>query len=129
MDGIEKHPTRLMFKASDVGALQKGSKKDDTTPPSELDEYRNKTYIRNNLLFSQSFVISIPLNTKLRAGELIDIKLPIKRGDGDKPADSYGNDKTNDPSGTYVISELRHTMSGKEIGQTDVKLIRDVFTA
>ena len=129
MDGLEEHPTRLMLKASDVGVAQKGSKKDDTTPLSELDEYRSKTYIRNNLLFSQSFVISIPLNTKLRVGELIDVRLPIKKGDGDKPADSYGNDKTNDPSGTYLISELRHTMSGKEIGQTDVKLIRDVFTA
>ena len=129
MDGIEKHPTRFMVKASDAGVSQKGSKLEEKTPTAELDEYRNKSYIRNNLLFSQSFVISIPVNTKLRVGELIDVKLPLKKGDGDKPADSYGNDKTNDPSGTYLISELRHTMSGKEIGQTDIKLIRDVFTA
>ena len=128
IDGLEEHPTRLMLKASDGGVAQIGARRDDTVPLSELDEYRNKTYIRNNLLFSQSFVISIPLNTKLRAGELIDIKLPIKRGDGDKPADSYGNDKTNDPSGTYLISELRHLMGAGE-AETQLTLIRDTFTA
>ena len=69
MDGLEESPTRLMVKASDVGVSQKGAKIDETTPPTELDEYKNKSYIRNNLLFSQSLSISIPLNTTLRAGE------------------------------------------------------------
>tara|TARA_R100001480_G_scaffold9135_4_gene17511 strand:+ start:176 stop:1399 length:1224 start_codon:yes stop_codon:yes gene_type:complete len=128
MDGLEESPTRLMVKASDVGVSQKGSKIDETTPPTELDEYKNKSYIRNNLLFSQSLSISIPLNTTLRAGDMIDIKLPVKKGDGESPTSSYGNEKSNDPSGKYLIAELRHTI-GSKTSQTNLRLIRDVFTA
>jgi|TARA_R100001443_G_scaffold7243_2_gene16470 hypothetical protein len=128
MDGLEESPTRLMVKASDVGVSQKGAKIDETTPPTELDEYKNKSYIRNNLLFSQSLSISIPLNTTLRAGDMIDIKLPVKKGDGESPTSSYGNEKSNDPSGKYLIAELRHTI-GSKTSQTNLRLIRDVFTA
>jgi len=117
-----------MVKASDVGVSQKGAKIDETTPPTELDEYKNKSYIRNNLLFSQSLSISIPLNTTLRAGDMIDIKLPVKKGDGESPTSSYGNEKSNDPSGKYLIAELRHTI-GSKTSQTNLRLIRDVFTA
>ena len=82
---LDEIPTRLMLKISDVGVSQKGSEKKETQPASELDEYKNKSYIRNNLLFSQSLSISIPLNTNLRAGLVIDVKLPLKQGtDGDE---------------------------------------------
>ncbi len=129
--GFAKKPTRLMLRASDAGALQKGSVKDETEPQNSLAVYQNKSYIRNNLLFSQSFMMSIPVNTKLRVGELIDVKLPLKR-DTQNPANRFGNDKTNDPSGIYLIAELRHTLSrlgNRKVAQTTVRLIRNVFTA
>ena len=135
MEGLEKSPSRFMLKASDVGAAQRGSKRDDKVPVTELDEYKNKSYIRNNLLFSQSLTVSIPLNTKLRVGELIECKFPLKKTDKDTgqpdedAAGSYGSDKTNDISGTYLIAELRHTMTASIYAQTNLKLIRDVFTA
>ena len=125
---LDETPTRLMLKISDVGVSQKGSDKKETQPASELDEYKNKSYIRNNLLFSQSLSISIPLNTNLRAGLVIDVKLPLKQGtDGDEKVDSYGSDRTNDSSGRYLISELRHIMAGGK-SETQLKLIRDVTT-
>ena len=127
MDGLEKHPTRLMLRVDDVGVAQVGAAKSETVPKSELAKYQNKSYIRNNLLFSQSLSISIPLNSTLRVGVVIDIKLPTKKGDGTTQTDSFGSEKRNDPSGRYLIAELRHLI-GRGKSETQLKLIRDVFT-
>ena len=126
MDGLEKHPTRLMLRVDDVGVSQVGSSKEDTVPKSELAKYQNKSYIRNNLLFSQSLSISIPLNINLMAGFLIEVKFPLKNEDGSSSTDKYGNEKTDDPSGRYLISQLRHLMAGGR-AETQLTLIRDVF--
>ena len=128
LDGIEDFPTRLMLRVNDFGVAQKGAKKDEVQPLSELAVYQNKSYVRNNLLFSQSINISIPLNTTLRAGDVINIKLPVKKDDKGSKTDSYGNERTNDPSGKYLVSELRHVIGGGS-AETQLKLIRDVFTA
>ena len=128
LNGIENYPTRLMLRVNDLGAQQKGSKKKDVEKLNELAVYQNKSYIRNNLLFSQSLSISVPLNPELRAGQVLNLKFPLKKGDGEKETDSYGSDKTNDPSGKYLISELRHLIGGGK-GETQLTLIRDTFTA
>ena len=128
LDGIEKHPTRLMLRVNDYGVSQKGSKKEDTVPESELAVYQNKSYIRNNLLFSQSLQISIPLNPDLRAGNVIDVRLPVKKGDGSSGDSELGKETTKDISGRYLISELRHLLGGGK-SETQLTLIRDVFTA
>ena len=125
---IDKFPTRLMFRVNDFATTQKGSKKKDEQPANELAVYQNKSYIRNELLFSQSMKISTPLNPDLRVGQMIEIKLPLKKGKGDAPVGSYGNDKTNDPSGKYLVSELRHLV-GRQSAETQLTLIRDVFTS
>jgi len=127
LTGIEDYPTRLMVRVDDVGVAQVGSAKTDVQPKSELAKYQNKSYIRNNLLFSQSLSISIPLNTTLRAGFALDIRLPLKQENGDANVDSYGSDRSNDPSGRYLIGELRHLIGGGQ-SETQLKLIRDVFT-
>ena len=124
---IQDYPTRLMVRIDDVGVAQVGAAKTDVQPKSELAKYQNKSYIRNNLLFSQSLSISIPLNTTLRAGFALDIRLPLKQENGDADVDSYGNDRSNDPSGRYLIGELRHLIGGGK-SETQLKLIRDVFT-
>ena len=128
LNGIENYPTRLMLRVNDFGAQQKGSKKKDVEKLNELAVYQNKSYIRNNLLFSQSLSISIPLNPELRAGQVLNLKFPLKKGDGNEETSSYGNDKTNDPSGKYIVSELRHLIGGGK-GETQLTLIRDTFTA
>ena len=124
---IQNYPTRLMVRVDDVGVAQVGSAKTDVQPKSELAKYQNKSYIRNNLLFSQSLSISIPLNTTLRAGFALDIRLPLKQENGDANVDYYGSDRSNDPSGRYLIGELRHLIGGGQ-SETQLKLIRDVFT-
>ena len=128
LNGIEEYPTRLMLRINDFGVQQKGSKKKDVQKLNDLAIYQNKSYIRNNLLFSQSLSISVPLNPELRAGQVLNLKFPIKKSDGNEETDSYGNDKTNDASGKYVISELRHLIGGGK-AETQLGLIRDTFTA
>ena len=80
------------------------------------------------MLFSQVLQIAIPVNTELRAGDLVKIKLHLKRGQGEEKTDSYGDDSSNDLSGNYLISELRHIIGGGR-SETQLSLIRDVFTA
>ncbi len=129
-NGLENFPTRLMLRVTDPGAMQVGATKDDTQPESELAVYQNKSYARNNLLFSQSLSIVIPFNPDLRAGYMIDVKLPLRKSEDEKST-TYGTDKDNDISGKYMISELKHTLSNLEGSKatTRLTLIRDVFTA
>ena len=128
-DKLEDKPTRLMFRILDQGALQKGSTKKDVEKRNELAVYQNKSYIRNTLLFSQSLNISIPLNPDLRAGGMIEVQLPLRKGEDGEPISSYGGDsKDNDISGKYMISELRHLIGGGK-GETQLELVRDPFNA
>ena len=115
-----------MLRVDDVGVAQVGAAKSDVQPKSQLAKYQNKSYIRKNLLFSQSLSISIPLNINLQAGLVIEVKFPLKNEDGSSSTDKYGNEKTDDPSGRYLISQLRHLMAGGR-SETQLTLIRDVF--
>ena len=125
---LEDIPTRLMLRILDKGALQKGAKKEEVEKESELAIYQNKSYARTNLLFSQTLSISIPFNPDLRAGEMIQVELPVSKGD--KETQTTGRPDDNDISGKYLISELKHTIDGLTASTgTELKLIRDVFTA
>ena len=133
---LHEKETRLMFRILDQGALQKGSTKKDVEKRNELAVYQNKSYIRNNLLFSQSLNISIPINPDLKAGQMIEIRLPLKKGNSSggngqenvSPTSDFGNEKENDLSGKYLISELRHLIGGRS-AETQLELVRDVFTS
>ena len=125
---LEDIPTRLMLRILDKGALQKGAKKEDVEKENELAIYQNKSYARTNLLFSQTLSISIPFNPDLRAGEMIQVELPVSKGD--KETQTTGRPDDNDISCKYLISELKHTIDGLTASTgTELKLIRDVFTA
>ena len=126
-NGLEDFPTRLMLRLLDKGAMQKGSKKEEGEKENELAIFQNKSYARNNLLFSQALTISVPLNPDMRVGQMIEVKLPVKKSDDQKQTD-YGSDRDNDISGRYLVSELKHIIGNKK-ANTQVKLIRDVFTA
>ena len=128
IETLKEKPTRLMFRILDQGALQKGSKKEEVEKRNELAVYQNKSYIRNNLLFSQSLNISVPINPELRAGQMIEVQFPLKSEDYKAPTDEYGKDGDNDISGKYLISELRHVI-GDGKSSTQLNLIRDTFTA
>ena len=128
IETLKEKPTRLMFRILDQGALQKGSKKEEVEKRNELAVYQNKSYIRNNLLFSQSLNISVPINPELRAGQMIEVQFPLAQLSSRGTENEYGRDKDNDISGKYLISELRHVI-GDGKSSTQLNLIRDTFTA
>ncbi len=123
--GLDTKPTRLMFRMLDVGALQKDSKLTDVQNQQDLAKYQNRSYARNNLIFSQSINIMIPCNPNLRAGQTIEIKLPLPTSD--QKSKRYGDGKK-DISGKYLISELKHEI-GNNRAYTQLSLIRNTFTA
>jgi hypothetical protein len=114
-----------MFRMLDVGALQSGETTEDEQKPEELSKYQNQTYIRLNLLFSQSLNILVPLNPDLRAGQVITVQFPLPTSDQEKK--KFGTDKTKDSSGNYLISQLKHSIYNNR-AYTALKLIRDSFT-
>jgi len=124
---LEKNPTRLMLRILDKCALQKGSKKKQIQKENELAIYQSKSYARNNLIFSQSMSVSIPFNPELRAGQMLNLKFPLRKGD-DQETTTYGSESDDDISGKYLISELKHVIGGNR-ANTELTLIRDVFTA
>ena len=126
-NGLEDIPTRLMLRLLDKGAMQKGSKKDEGEKETELAIFQNKAYARNNLLFSQALSISVPVNPEMRAGQMIEVKLPVKKSDEQEQTE-YGSERDNDISGKYLVSELKHSIGNRK-ANTQLKLIRDVFTA
>tara|TARA_B000000565_G_scaffold221594_1_gene176339 strand:- start:21 stop:1256 length:1236 start_codon:yes stop_codon:yes gene_type:complete len=128
IDTLKDKPTRMMFRILDQGALQSGAAKKEVEKRNELAVYQNLSYIRNNLLFSQSLNISVPINPELRAGQMIEVQFPLKSETKKDTTDRFGKEKDNDISGKYLISELRHVMEdGKS--STQLNLIRDLFTA
>ena len=124
---LETFPTRLMLRVLDKGALQKGSQKKELQKENELAIYQSKSYARNNLIFSQSMSISIPFNPTLRAGQMLNLRFPLRKGD-DQETTTYGQESDDDVSGKYLISELCHII-GNNQAHTQLTLIRDVFTA
>ena len=124
---LETFPTRLMLRVLDKGALQKGSQKKELQKENELAIYQSKSYARNNLIFSQSMSVSIPFNPTLRAGQMMNLRFPLRKGD-DQETTTYGEESDDDVSGKYLISELSHDISDNQ-AHTQLTLIRDVFTA
>ena len=128
-NGLEKNPTRLMLRILDKCALQKGSKKKEIQKENELAIYQSKSYARANLIFSQSMSVSIPFNPELRAGQMLDLRFPLRKSEGDdQDKTTYGTESDDDVSGKYLISELKHNIGGNR-ANTEVTLIRDAFTA
>ncbi len=123
---LETYPTRLMLRVLDKGALQKGSKKDEIQKENELAIFQSKSYARTNLVFSQSMRIAIPFNPNLRAGQMLNLRFPLKESP-DQKTTTLGDEDTKDISGKYLISELRHDIGGNK-SKTTLKLIRDTYT-
>ena len=75
--------------------------------------------MRYNIMFTQSMTITVPSNTNLKAGNLIQCLFP---GTTASKIDEY------DPeiSGLYMIKELCHHFDA-EGSYTSLKLIRDTF--
>lgn len=109
-------PSRIFTQVLDVGTLDSDVSKEINYSPME---YQSQSLMRYNSLFTQVLDVTIPSNTNLRAGDVIEC---------DFPKQSNSKTKESDPeiSGLYIIKELCHHFDA-ESSYTSLKLIRDTF--
>ena len=110
-------PSRMITGIVDLGTLEEGVSVDENADPFK---YQSQTIMRYNLLFTQSISATLPLNSNLRAGDIIECNFPKTTVKKVKEFDD------NQQSGLYMIKELCHHYD-KEGSYTAVKLIRDTF--
>ena len=122
---LDQHPSRLMLRLIDPGAMQKGSKKDQEEREADLAKYQNKSYSRVNLLNSYSMQVMVPFSADLRVGSTIELKFPYKTDDRNT---KKGKSDFTDLSGIYLIRTLMHKI-GDNQAQTHMRIVRDTFSA
>lgn len=113
---LGKTPTRFLTGILDIGTMEKDV---STEANAEPEKYQSQAIMRYNLLFTQTLNMMIPLNTNLKAGDVISCKFPtITRSNKEE----YDKDQ----SGLYMIKELCHHFDSTA-SYTSMKLIRDTF--
>ncbi|MFZ9353422.1 MAG: hypothetical protein ACO25L_01255 [Candidatus Nanopelagicales bacterium] len=114
-EGIENYPSRYLVRTLDVGNMT-----DDPESIENLPKYQAEAAVRYNLLFSQILNITIPCNLDLRAGQVIDCKIP------ESTAVSTNKTFESQQSGKYMIANLCHKFKGNQC-YTLLSLIRDSY--
>ena len=76
--------------------------------------------MRYNIMFTQSLTMTVPSNTNLKAGNIIECLFPKTTAEAE--ADEFDQDQ----SGLYMIKELCHHFDTTG-SYTSMKLIRDTF--
>jgi hypothetical protein len=109
-------PTRILTQIMDVGTLENQVSEDVNSDPMM---YQSQALMRYNILFTQNLNMTIPLNTNLRAGDIIKCNFP-------KISNSDTNEYDDEQSGLYMIKELCHHFDAQG-SYTSMKLIRDTF--
>ena len=109
-------PSRVLFKISDHGTLEKSAGTEDS---GSDDADMAKSLSRYNLLFTQSLNILVPLNIKLKVGDVIYCEFKAIEGGEANFADP-------EMSGNYLIRELRHSFVPNQ-NTTSLKLMRDSY--
>jgi hypothetical protein len=117
---IQEFPSRYYVRSLDVGVLDKTGKLSKDTMYPDLPKYQAEAVVRYNLLFSQVLKITVPCNPSLRAGQVIECRIPETASQmKDKSYQSQN-------SGRYMISALHHAFSGREC-YTSLELVRDSY--
>ena len=106
--------SRQITAVLDVGTMEKGVSKQENADPFLI---QSQTMMRYNSIFSQKLSMTIPSNTNLEAGNLIECKFPK----------SAAKDEIDlEQSGLYMIKELCHYFDPTG-SYTSLTLIRDTF--
>ena len=106
--------SRQITAVLDVGTMEKGVSKQENADPFLI---QSQTMMRYNSIFSQKLRMTIPSNTNLEAGNLIECKFPK----------SAAKDEIDlEQSGLYMIKELCHYFDPTG-SYTSLTLIRDTF--
>ena len=114
--GLGDVPTRIISQVFDVGTVDKGVSTETNANPFD---YQSQSIFRYNLLFTQQLSMTVPLNTNLKAGDIITCKFPQNTRDKSKTYDE-------EQSGLYMIKELCHHFDPDQ-SLTSMKLVRDTF--
>ncbi len=109
-------PSRLMTMVLDRGTIDKGVSNKLNADPLQ---YQAQSIMRYNMLFTQELSMKIPLNTNLRAGDVIECLFP-------KVTSVEGKGYDEQQSGSYLIKSLCHRFT-KQDSETDLILVRDTY--
>ena len=109
-------PSRMITGIVDIGTLEKNVSVDENADPFK---YQSQALMRYNVLFTQTLTMTVPLNTNLKAGNIIECLFP-------KSTTSKKKEYDQQQSGLYMIKELCHHFDA-EGSYTSMKLIRDTF--
>ena len=112
---LGQSPSRVLSNILDIGA------KDPSNVDTNNDQtlYQSQKYMRYNTLFVQTLSMTVPSNTNLRAGDVIECLFP-------RISDAKATEFDTETSGLYMIKELCHYFDTKG-SYTAMKLVRDTF--
>ena len=109
-------PSRNITAVMDIGTLEKNASMKDNADPTKIF---SQAMMRYNTTLTQTMSVTIPSNTNLKAGNLIQCQFPtISRGKEGSPDEEQ--------SGLYMIKELCHFFDANG-SYTSMKLLRDTF--
>ena len=111
-------PSRYMTGVLDFGTLERKGSRARAKNADPMD-YHSQAMMRYNTIFTQILTATIPLNTQLTAGSIIQMNFAKITRDKVKVRD-------NEQSGLYMIKELVHYYDNKG-SFTKLKLIRDTM--
>ena len=116
-------PTRIFVGMLDVGTVEEDASDEGWNSPSKLNadpaKIHAQSMMRYNQLFTQVLEITVPLNSKLTAGNIIRCEFPLT-------GDTKRKEPDPETSGLYMIKELAHYFDGKG-SYSKLKLVRDSF--
>ena len=108
-------PSRIMSMVIDRGTVETGVSREKNADPMR---YQAQAIMKYNTLFTQELHMQVPLNTNLKAGDVIKCQFPkISTG-----SEEYDDEQ----SGLYLIKELCHHFDSEK-SETSMKLLRDTF--
>ena len=112
---LSNSPSRIVTTVLDVGTMEEGV---SIEKGNDSLDYQRDAFFRYNYLFIQTLNMTVPLNTTLRAGDVIRCNF-LKISSNNKEFDREN-------SGLYMIKELCHHFDGTQ-SLTSMKLLRDTF--
>ena len=107
-------PSRFVTAIMDRGTMEKGVSKTENADPTFT---QSQALMRYNSIFSQKLSMTVPSNTNLKAGDIIECEFALA---------SAKDTVDTEQSGLYMIKELCHFFDTNG-SYTSMKLLRDTF--
>ena len=107
-------PSRYVTAIMDRGTMEKGASKKENADPTLS---QSQSLMRYNSVFSQKLSMTVPSNTNLEAGDIIECEFALT---------SAKNTVDTEQSGLYMIKELCHHFDPSG-SYTSLTLIKDTF--